>query len=226
MVTNFEQDIFSDLPIPPGELLEEEIAAIGMTQQELAMRTGRPAQVINEIVRGKKAITYETAIELEKVLGIPAHVWVNLEATYHLTQARVKERDFLLGQEDWLKEFPVRELEKRGWIQAHSDKADKIRALLEFFGVASFRAWRQTVMPLGNIENKKFPLGALAAWLRKGELEGRDIDAAEYDEEKFRDAIAKIRTMTSDEPEKFVPQMTNLCAEAGVAVVFVQELPK
>ena len=64
MVTNFEQDIFSDLPIPPGELLEEEIAAIGMTQQELAMRTGRPAQVINEIIRGKKAITHETAIEL------------------------------------------------------------------------------------------------------------------------------------------------------------------
>ena len=233
MVTNFEPQVLSDLPIPPGELLEEEIAVIGMTQQQLAIRTGRPPQVINEIIRGKKAITHETAIGLEKVLGIPAHVWVNLEATYNLTQARLKEREELLRQEGWLKEFPVRELEKRGWIQANKDKADKIRALLEFLGVASFQAWhqthltwRQTVLGFRISENSKVSLGALAAWMRKGEREGQDTEMSEYDEKRFRDAVQQIRTMTSEEPRKFVPKMKTLCANAGVAVVFTQELPK
>lgn len=226
MVTKFEKNILSDLPIPPGELLGEEIAAIGMTQQELAMRTGRPAQVINEIIRGKKAITYETAIELEKVLGIPAHVWVNLEATYHLTQARLKERDDLLGQQEWLKEFPVRELEKRGWIESHRNKEDKIRALLEFLGVASFQAWRQTVLGFRISEKSKVSPGALAAWLRQGELKGRDTETADYNESNFRQAIEKIRALTLNEPEEFEPRLKKLCAEAGVAVVLIQELPR
>ena len=48
---------FSDLPIPPGEVLAEELDARGMTQKELATRLGRPAQVVNEIIKAKKAIT-------------------------------------------------------------------------------------------------------------------------------------------------------------------------
>ena len=48
-------------------------------------RLGRPVQVVNEIVRGKKAITDHTALGLEKVLGIPATFWVNLEQEYRMT---------------------------------------------------------------------------------------------------------------------------------------------
>ena len=83
--------VHSDLPIPPGEILEEEIEARGMTQKELAARLSRPAQVINEIIRGKKAITAETAIGLGKVLGIDAQFWMNLESNYRITLARKRE---------------------------------------------------------------------------------------------------------------------------------------
>lgn len=79
---------FSDLPIPPGEILQEELDARGMTQRELASRMTKPPQAVNEIIRGKKAITPETALGLEKALGIPAEFWVNLEATYRLAVAR------------------------------------------------------------------------------------------------------------------------------------------
>jgi len=47
---------------------------------------GRPAQAINEIVRGTKEITAETAIQLERVLGVPAHIWLGLEAEYQHTK--------------------------------------------------------------------------------------------------------------------------------------------
>ena len=81
----------SDLPIPPGEVLEEELEARGMTQKELAARLGRPAQAINEIVKAKKAITPDTAIMLEKALGIDAQFWANLEIDYRMTLARNSE---------------------------------------------------------------------------------------------------------------------------------------
>jgi len=51
---------------------------------------GRPQQVINEIIRGKKALTPETALGLERVLGVSAGTWVRLEGDYRLKLARRK----------------------------------------------------------------------------------------------------------------------------------------
>ena len=78
----------SDLAIPPGELLAEELEARGMTQLDLATLMGRPPKVISEIVRGRKAITPRTAIEIEQALGIAAIFWLRLEAQYRLALAR------------------------------------------------------------------------------------------------------------------------------------------
>src|SRR5713226_5519343 len=81
-----------DIAIPPGELLEETLESLGMSQAELARRAGRPVQAINEIVRGTKEITPETALQFERVLGVPAHIWTRLEADYRYTKARLEDQ--------------------------------------------------------------------------------------------------------------------------------------
>jgi HTH-type transcriptional regulator/antitoxin HigA len=86
--------VYPDIAIPPGELLAEEIEVRGMTQKELATRMGRPVNAINEIVKGKKAITAETALQLEAVMPeIPARFWLNLETDYQLTKAVINRRN-------------------------------------------------------------------------------------------------------------------------------------
>ena len=91
MVTKTES--YPDVAIAPGEYLAEEIEARGITQKELAGRMGRPVNAINEIVKGKKAITAETALQLESVMPeIPARFWLNLEIDYQLTKALIKQR--------------------------------------------------------------------------------------------------------------------------------------
>ena len=70
------------------ELLEE----LGMPQAELARRMGRPKKTVNEIIKGKTAITPETALQLEKVLGTPAEFWNNRERIYRQHLARMKEK--------------------------------------------------------------------------------------------------------------------------------------
>ena len=54
----------------------------------MATAMERPVQAINEIVKGKKAITAETAVQLEDALGIPAHLWLNMQSTFDLRRAR------------------------------------------------------------------------------------------------------------------------------------------
>ena len=221
--------VFSDLPVPPGEILAKEIEDRGMTQKELAARLKRPVQAINEIIKAKKAITADTAIGLEKALGIEAHFWSRLEADYRMTLARNRERDRLAADVEWLKEYPISEMIERGWIQEGPDKPSRLEALLKFLGVAAAepRVYYEAVgLGIKQEPHIRFSLGALAAWLRKGEIEARKASTAEYDESAFRRALAKIRQMTGRLPEVFIPEMTTLCAEAGVVFRMVPELPR
>src|SRR5579872_2634531 len=67
---------------------------------------------------------------------------------------------------------------------------------------------------------------AVAAWLRQGELEAREIECQPYDERKFRALLPRLRALTLiKDPAVFVPELQRLCAECGVAVVFVPEIP-
>src|SRR4030067_946817 len=93
MIEMTKTQAYPDIAIPPGEYMAEEIEARGISQKELARRMGRPLNAKNEIVNGKKAITAETALQLEEVMPeIPARFWLNLETDYRLTKALIKRR--------------------------------------------------------------------------------------------------------------------------------------
>ncbi len=84
--------VHTDMAIHPGEFLREELEARSLSQRALATQIGRPYQVVNEIVRGKKTITAQTAVQLEEALGIAADYWMNLRTAYELTIARNERR--------------------------------------------------------------------------------------------------------------------------------------
>jgi HTH-type transcriptional regulator/antitoxin HigA len=71
---------------PPGDFLQEELEARGWSQSRLARVLGRPIQVVNEIINGKKAITPQTAAELAAAFGTSAEYWLNLENAWQLAQ--------------------------------------------------------------------------------------------------------------------------------------------
>ena len=86
-------DVWPDRAIHPGVYLAQELEARSMTQTELSRRMQRPVQVINEIVRGKKSVSAETALGLERVLGTSARTWMNLQSNYQLVKARQRQRE-------------------------------------------------------------------------------------------------------------------------------------
>ena len=61
-----------DYAVIPGETVLEVLNSLGISQSELAERSGRPKKTINEIINGKAAITPETALQFERVLGVPS----------------------------------------------------------------------------------------------------------------------------------------------------------
>ena len=82
-------------PIDPGEVLMEDfIKGFEMTQNKLAVAIGVPPRRINEIVHGKRGITADTALRLERYFGVSAQFWLNLQTRYELDLAedRVAEQ--------------------------------------------------------------------------------------------------------------------------------------
>ena len=160
-----------DYAVPPGESLQETLDAIGMTQVEFAQRTGLAAKTINFIVKGNAPITSETALQFERVLGIPASFWNNRERLYREALARRSEQVDLASQARWVDMFPNRIMVRKGWIPDHKDTVSKIRSLLNFFGVASPQQWAAfwetpEAAFRASAAFKRDP-GAVAAWLRK-----------------------------------------------------------
>jgi addiction module HigA family antidote len=214
---------------PPGETLLETIEALGISQAELAERTGRPKKTINEIINGKAAITPETALQLERVTRVPANFWNNRERLYREALARKEEVERLKNQSEWLSEVPVREMVKSGWIQGCKDKVQQVQELLSYFGVASPEIWRTYYTNELKVEfrqSKAFDshFGAVTAWLRQGEILSRNVRCAPYNKETFQSKLKYIRTLTKEQPESFSEIIIKECAGAGVAVVFLPEI--
>ncbi len=75
-------------PFHPGEiLLEEFLEPMDMTQAEFAKKLKWTKAKLNELIKGKRGITADTALDLAQALGTSAKLWMNLQATYDLDRA-------------------------------------------------------------------------------------------------------------------------------------------
>jgi addiction module HigA family antidote len=80
-------------PVHPGEvLLEEFLKPLGITQTQLAAHLRCSIQRVNEIIKGKRSVTAETAWQLSATFGTTPQLWLNLQATYDLVHARPRHR--------------------------------------------------------------------------------------------------------------------------------------
>jgi antitoxin HigA-1 len=79
------------IPIHPGEVLQEEfLRPLGVTQVAFSNHLGIPTQRVNEIVRGKRGVSAETAWLLAEALGTTPQFWLNLQTNYDLAVNRPK----------------------------------------------------------------------------------------------------------------------------------------
>lgn len=230
MSKEIKSQFVPDYAVPPGETLFETLETIGMSQAELADRTGRPRKTINEIIKGKTAITPETALQLERVLGVPASFWNNLERNYQETLARLNEQKRLQKKISWLEKLPTTSLIKNQWIKGHKDKIQQLQEVLNFFGIASPEQWKKRWLS-AQVSYRKSAVFqsdpyAIASWLRAGELIARKIECKPFNAFRFKNALYEIRKLTNKPPDIFQSEVVRLGAESGVAVAFVPELPR
>ncbi|MBO0801664.1 MAG: helix-turn-helix domain-containing protein [Nocardiopsaceae bacterium] len=233
MTTTDEQRLYSlgdtDYAVPPGETLRELLEEQGLTQRDLARRADLTPKHVNKLLQGMVPLSADVAMRLERVTGTPARIWNRLEADYRSDLQRLRSQRDLSADVMWTMDFPVAELVKREILPAEpSDKVGRLEQVLAFFGVASPSAWRDVYADLTCAfrTSKTFETkpGALAAWLRLGEIAARDVYCEPFNRKKLEEALPTFRELTKEGADTFVDRVRDLCASCGVAVVFVREL--
>ncbi len=215
---------------PPGDTIEDLLEERGWTKAEFAGRTGFTPKHVNELVKGRVPITPDAADRLSRVLGSTPEFWLRREAQYQADILRQKSIDAADVDAGWLAELPLTWMRKRGWVERYDKRGAQVIECQRFFGVASVTAWReQYAAPLAafrasNKVEKK--IGAIAVWLRKGEIETEKIICAPFNKDSLKSSLKALRSLTNEEdPRAFTPRLIEICAAHGVAVAFVPAPP-
>lgn len=221
-----------DVVFHPAITLNEKLKEMGMSKKEFALRTGKPEKTIIAVLKEESSVTPEMAILFEKVTQISAQFWINKQARYNEFIARKKHDEAIAKAEQWASVFPYANMAKLEWVPATLKKEEKTANLLNYFGVATHKAWENLYMEselkvaaYTSLKQSHEP-HAISAWLRRGELQAKQMQAPDFDSRKLKENIPAMRKLMVEQPDDFFFQLQLLCREAGVKLLFTPKLPK
>ncbi len=230
-MARLENTFEPDYAVPPGSVSSEILESRGISQAELARRCGRSPKLISEVLSGTAPIEPETAIQLERVLGMSATVWLNLESNYRLAIAQNVEKRKL----ERLKRTPsastINTLVKLGFIRKPRTKLEVLREWLSFSGCGTPEVWTTNWDRLVGLLLESPARGsapdAIAAWLRIGEIVAEKQELPAYSREGFLVGLREIRNLAVHSPKSDVlSSVKDACNRAGVAFVLLPSVPR
>jgi HTH-type transcriptional regulator/antitoxin HigA len=223
--------------VAPGEYLEEWIDEQGLSQQRVADLLGCSRKQVNEIVNGRAPVTNDTAIRLERVVGIPADSWLRYEAAYRADLARITDQENLAAHVDELDPNAVSYLRTLGATKATRRAPGAL--VSDFLAFHRCGTWDAYVHLHETASTGDYALAALkesgaeidptvlTTWLRAAELaepfeRGRGYV---YDSERLRAALPRLRSRAAVPDTTMLRDIANMLADVGV-VFMVVEPPK
>lgn len=206
---------------PPGEFLRDELEARNWTQTEFAEIIERPTRLVNEVIAGKRGISPDTAGEFAAALGTSAQFWMNLETTYQLSKTSpASER---ISRAARLREnFPVREMIKRGWIEASENYEVVEQRILDFFNLGSVEEAVEFPHAARRIRDKEIS-GIQRAWLFRVRQLASALTVSSYSTKSLRAALVDLEALMI-EPEE-IRHVPMILADVGVRLVIAEPVP-
>jgi HTH-type transcriptional regulator/antitoxin HigA len=213
----------------PGDTLSAMLSRREMTPDMLAECMGRDASVVHGLLSGSTAIDKSIAGTLSKCVGGSPSFWITRQFQFEQNLNRAAEAISIDKGKSWLRTLPIREMITSGWIPTSKETRDTIRASLAYFDVTDPDEWRERYTEFQNLfrfrtsPGFETKLGALAAWLRQAEIRASAITCAPWDDGGLRARLDDVRTLTkATNLDYFIPRLRALCAEVGIAIVFLR----
>lgn len=209
----------------PGRILARELEARGWTQKDLATIMGRPVQAVNEIIKGTKQITPETALALADAFGTSAEFWLNLESNYRLNLARHQQTAQVVTRKSRLYSLlPMAEIIKRKWIET-GDSLDELESnICSFLGIATLDETPYFATNFRQASERSPEVSAQIAWLARARQLALTQQVGLFDRTTLCNAIQELLSLSQQTTD--IAQLPHRLAFLGVHCVIVPHLPK
>lgn len=175
-----------------------------------------------ELISGLTPMTVGLARKLTHHLGATVEFWLMRDAQYREDIVRCEG-------DKWAADLPIKHMESLGWITSPGDWKERLESCLRFFGVRDFRDWQvryQSILQGSHFRSSSAARqnsGAVLTWLRQGEIITSGLQKNSWNSENFRVSLQRMRILTRERsPSKFVPALTDLCAESGVGFAVIR----
>lgn len=228
------QNLLPNIATHPGIVLMDELAERGIKQRDFAFEISMQPTMLNEILKGKRPVTADISILLERALDISAEFWMNFQTQYEIDVARIKERNIKKVQNiDYWKLInqyvPIRFYRKEGILS--DDIVKDIDSIKQIYRASS----------IDDIVND-FARYKSAAYFRKSEkLQLNEVNV--YGWSKLVSWFAEKEQVSKFDPEGFEPLKTKLhrvfyknidvrnktkkvLSEHGIKLVFLNKFEK
>lgn len=205
----------------PGKRLRQLLETQGWTQDQLAAITGKNRQSFAKIIGGATGVSAEMAVALGAAFGNPPQQWLQWGADYELSLIdtpvdAIRQRAKIYG------EFPIREMQKRGWISESNDP-DRLQLELERFTGESVGS--STHFPIAaRKSNEDVELsGPEKAWILRARQLAATILVEPFDSARLGTLVDRLRVLAAYPDE--APKLAPLLREFGIRFVVVEPLP-
>ena len=210
-------------PLPPGEYIRDELNKRDWGQAKLAEITGRPLPAINEIIMGKRQIMPNMAVALSAAFGTTPDIWMVREAAYRLSKVEQNNSDVSTRAKVY-ELAPIKEMEKRNWINQTRSVADTEKELCRFFRIKSIYDEPSLVANTRKTATDTVFSPEQKAWVCRAEKLARTIDAKNYSRTKVNELIVELRNLSK--LAKCVEDTAWLLPDYGIRVVIIEPISR
>lgn len=211
-------DLPESAPPSPAAALKQWMDQRGWSQTDLAYVLGVNSATVNQILSSKRGISPDMAKALALAFGVPLDTFAKIQADWDLQKARDPDPG-INARAIAHSSFPLRDMLKRGWINADADLEPE---LCRFFGVSSVQDIPQLAHAARRTDTPEIP-GAQLAWLFRVKQIASEMLAPPYSRNKLAEVVERMKDLRGD-PEE-IRHIPRLLHDAGVRFVVVEGLP-
>lgn len=212
----------------PGYYIEELVEEYGITQNEFALRMGTTPKTLSELINGIANLSNDLAKKLSVMTGTSVELWLNLQSSYDQKLIEIsKEKDFD-EQKEVLKQIDYSYFVNVVNLPKTNISFEKIANLCKYFTISDLRILKKQDFLVNyrtalNSTSEKNIINS-QAWLQTAINLSKFVETKKYDENKLKNYLPTLRSMTIDEPENFLPKIKEILSECGVAFVLLPHL--
>lgn len=207
---------------PPGKYIKDALKERGWTQIDLAFVMGRTVNEVNFILAGRKRLSPEIAQELAVVFGKSPDYWLSLENAYRLSQTEYV--DDALVRRSLVFSFPIKDMQKRGWISDTLDVEQLEDELKRFFDVPDLSDDIQLTAAYKRTDKESSLNKAEKTWVARAKQLAQACPAATYDERNIPLLEKDLRRFAAK--SKAVHRVPELLTRYGIRFVVVEPIPR